>query len=98
MSVGLFQQGKEKIFTDSVVLISAILQRTGLVVDLISIEIGCLGHFMPETLAQVATACCVPKKTVRSLFEQAARIAIPCSYRIFNSRVSLEWDLSDLLT
>ena len=45
------------------------LQRIGLVVDLISIEIGCLGHFMPETLAQVATACCVSKKTVRSLFE-----------------------------
>ena len=52
------------------------LQRTGLVVDLISIEIGCLGHFMPETLAQVATACCVLKKTVWSLFEQAAHIAI----------------------
>ena len=50
------------------------LQRTGLVVDLLSSEIGCLGHFMSETLTQVATACCVPKKTVRSLFEQAARI------------------------
>ena len=74
------------------------LQRTGLVVDLISIEIGCLGHFMPETLAQVNTACCVSKKTVRSLFEQAARIAISCSYRSFNSRASPEWDLLDLLT
>ena len=52
------------------------LQCTGLVVDLISIEIGCLGHFMPETLAQVATASCVSKETVRSLFEQVARIAI----------------------
>ena len=31
------------------------LQCTGLVVDLISVEIGCLGHFMPETLVQVAT-------------------------------------------
>ena len=39
------------------------LQCTGLVVDLISIEIGCLGHFMLEALAQVATAYCVPKKT-----------------------------------
>jgi len=26
--------------------------------------LGCLGHFMQETLAQVATACCVPKKAV----------------------------------
>ena len=70
------------------------LQRTGLVFDLISIEIG---HFMPKTLAEVTTACCVPKKTVRSLFEQAACIAISCSYRIFNSRASPEWDLLDLL-
>ena len=53
---------------------------------------------MPETLAQVAIACCASKKTVRSLFEQAARIAISCSYRNFNSRPSLEWDLLDLLT
>jgi len=67
------------------------LQQTGLTVDLISIEVGCLGHFMPETLAQVATACCVPKKTVRLLFEQAARIAISYSYRIFNSRASCKW-------
>ena len=33
------------------------LQCTGLAVDLIPIEIGCLGHFMPETIIQVATAC-----------------------------------------
>ena len=73
------------------------LQHTRLVVDFISIEIGCLGCFMPETLAQVATACCVSKKTVQSLFEQAARIAIFCSYRIFNSRASLVPGV-DLLT
>ena len=64
------------------------LQQTGFTVDFISIEVGCLGHFMPETLTQVSSACGVPKKTVRLLFEQAARIAISCSYRIFNSRAS----------
>ena len=33
---------------------------------------------MPETIAQVATACTceVPKKQIRSLFEQAAHIAV----------------------
>ena len=45
-------------------------------VNLISIEIGCLGHFMPDTIAQVANACKVAKKTIRSQFEQAARIAV----------------------
>ena len=49
---------------------------------------------MPDTIAQVANACEMTKKTVRSLFEQAARIAISCSYKIFNSRASPDWDLS----
>ena len=40
--------------------------------------IGIQGHFLSETIAQVATACEVPKKTVRSLFEQVARIAVTC--------------------
>jgi len=43
------------------------LQQTVLIVGLIS---GCLSHFMPETLAQVATACCVPKKAVWSLYSR----------------------------
>ena len=74
------------------------LQHTGLVVDLISIEIRCLGHFMLETHAQVVTTCCVSKKTVWSPFEQAARIAISYSYRIFHSTASPEWDLLSFLT
>ena len=40
---------------------------------------------MPDIIAQVANACEVTKKTIRSLFEQAAHIAVSCSYRIFNS-------------
>ena len=67
------------------------LQFSGLTVNLVHIEIGCLSHFLSETIAQVATACEVPKKTVRSLFEQAACIAVSCSYRIFNSRASPDW-------
>ena len=73
------------------------LQLSGLTVNLVPIEIGCLGHFLSETIAQMATACEVPKKTIRSLFEQAARIAVSCSYRIFNSRASPGWDLLDHL-
>ena len=73
------------------------LQFSGLTINLVPIEIGCLGHFLSETIAQVATACEVPKKTVRSLFEQEARIAVSCSYRIFNFRVSPDWDLLDHL-
>ena len=70
------------------------LQLSGLSANLISIEIGCLGHFMPDTIAQVVNAFEVAKKTVRCLFEQTARTAISCSYRIFKSRASPDWDLS----
>ena len=73
------------------------LQHTGLAVNLITIEIACLGHFMPETISQVAKACQVAKKSVQALFEQGAHTAVSCSYRIFNARTSLAWDLSDLL-
>ena len=73
------------------------LQLSGLTVNLVPIEIGCLGHVLSETISQMATACEVPKKTVRSLFEQAARIAVSCSYRIFNSRASPDWGLLDHL-
>ena len=62
-------------------------------VNLISIEIGCLCHFMPDTIAQVANTCEVAKKTIKSLFEQAAHVAVSCSYRIFNSGASPDWDL-----
>ena len=51
-------------------------------------RLACLGHFMPDTIAQVANACEVTKKTIRSLFEQAAHIAISRSYRFFNSTAS----------
>ena len=55
------------------------LQHSGLTADLISTEIGCLGHFMSDTLAQMASASGLAKKTVRSLFEQAACIAVSYS-------------------
>ena len=68
----------------------------GLSVQL-AIEVGCLGHFMPETLANVARTCNLSKRKVRLLLERAAEIAISCSYRIFNARSSEQWDVNDLL-
>ena len=45
----------------------------------------------------MAKARQVAKKSVRVLFEQGARTALSCSYRIFNARISPVWDQSDLL-
>ena len=73
------------------------LQCTGLIAQLVTIEIGCLGYFTPTTLINVFHACKLPSRAIKSLFDQAARIAISCSYRIFNARNSELWDLTDLL-
>ena len=73
------------------------LQCTGLTAQLVTIEIGCLGHFTPTTLTNASHACKLPSRAIKSLFDQAARIAISCSYRIFNARNSELWDLTDLL-
>ena len=64
------------------------LHLSGLYIHYISIKIGCLGHSMPNTITQVANVCKVTEKTIRSLFEQAALIAVSCSYNTLNSRAS----------
>ena len=73
------------------------LQHTGRSVYFATIEMGCLGHFMSESLINVSKVCNIPKRSVRVLFESAAKIAISCSYRIFNARSSELWDVTDLL-
>ena len=59
------------------------LQHTGLAGDLVTIEIGCLDHFMPEAISWVAKACQAAKKFVWALFEQGTRTAVSCSYTEF---------------
>ena len=74
------------------------LQQAGFSVNLVTIEFGCLGHFMPQTVSKLSDVCHLPKNTIRCILQQAARVAISCSYRIFNSRASTTWDVVDLFT
>ena len=74
------------------------LQQTGFSVNLVTIEVGCLGHFMPETVSKLSDVCHLLKNTIRCILQKAARVAISCSYRIFNSRASTTWDVVDLFT
>ena len=71
---------------------------TGLSVTLVTIEVGCLGHFLRSSLSNFCKVCYLQKCPVRAIFEQAARVAILCSYRIFNARASGLWDVTELLT
>ena len=73
------------------------LRDSALSVDLVTIEIGCLGHFTPATISKLSEICHLPKRNVHSMLQQAAKVAISCSYRIFNARQSPSWDIIELL-
>ena len=73
------------------------LAHTGLSVELVTIEVGFLGHFLPSSVTNVCRVCHLSKHSTRCMFEQAARVAISCSYQIFNARSSELWDVSELL-
>ena len=70
------------------------LQQAGFSVNLVTIEVGCLGYFMPETISKLSNVYHLPKNTIRCILQQAARVVISCSYRIFNSRASTTWDVA----
>jgi len=74
------------------------LKQAGFSVNLVTIEVGCLGHFEPETVSKLSDVCHLPKNTTHGTLQQAACVAISCSYRIFNSHASLTWDIVDLFT
>ena len=56
------------------------LAHTGLSVELVTIEVGCLGHFLPSSVTNVCRVCHLSKHSTRCMLEQAARVAISCSY------------------
>ena len=59
--------------------------------------IGCLGHFLPTFISNICKICHLQKHCVRNMFRQASKVAISCSYRIFNARSSELWDVPNLL-
>ena len=73
------------------------LAHAGLSVELVTIKVRCLGHFLPSSVTNVCRVCHLSKYFTRWMFEQAARVAISCSNQIFNARSSELWDVSKLL-
>jgi len=59
------------------------------IVYLVTIEVGSLSHFMPETVTMISSIYHLPKKSINHILQQTARVAISCSYRIFNPHTYL---------
>ena len=73
------------------------LKCTSLSVELVTVEVGCLGHFVPVTVAKLSEVFHQSKYSIRGILQQAAKVAISCLYRIFNARSSTSWYVIDLL-
>ena len=71
------------------------LQHAGFSVDLVTIEVGSLGHFMPVTITRLSNVCHLPKSTMCCILQQTACVAISCLY--VHARASTSWDVVDLL-
>ena len=61
------------------------------------VEVGCLGHFMPATVAKLSEVFHQSKHSIRGILQQAAKVAISCLHRIFNARSTTSWDVTDVL-
>ena len=68
-----------------------------LLVDLMIVEVGTLGHFMPVTVTKLSNVCHLLKSTICCILQQVACVAISCLYRIFNAQALVSWDVVDLL-
>ena len=50
------------------------LEHTGLSVTLVTIEVGCLGHFLPSSIPNLCKVFYLQKRPVRAIFEQALEL------------------------
>ena len=45
-------------------------------VSLVTIEVGCLGHFLPSSVSDLCKVCHLQKNCVHTIFRQASEVAI----------------------
>ena len=75
-----------------------VLSEKGYKSSLVTLEVGALGHSLPQThsdLRQVLPA--LSKTSIRRLFDEAGKIAITCSHTILQARSELTWNSNKAL-
>ena len=68
------------------------LAHAGLSVELVTIEVGCLGQFLPSSVTNIYLNI-LQDRCLNKLLE----LLFSCSYRIFNACSSELWDVSEML-
>ena len=64
----------------------------GLSVTYRTLEIGSLGHYLPNAAFCISNFFQLTKSETKQILQKASKTAIGCSYHIFNSRNSASWD------
>ena len=73
-------------------LVLSELDRKGFNASLITLEIGALGHSLPQTHSDLKGRLpCHTKRKIRHLFDEAGKISITCSQFLFQARTELAW-------
>ena len=68
------------------------LKERGLSVTYRTLEIGSLGHYLPDAIQCISYSFQLTKAESKQVLQRASTLAIACSYHIFNSRNSSSWD------
>jgi len=74
------------------------LEPAGFTALLATIEVGCLGHFLPTSVSNTGKVCHLQKNCVRNIFGEASKVVISGSYQIFNASSTELWNVTCLLT
>ena len=70
------------------------LEDSGWSVSYFTLEIGSLGHFEPNATRTLSDAFLLSKQEAKQILMKLSRIAVSCSYHIFNARLSSTWDVN----
>ena len=84
---------KRKETKENYQLLLSELDSLGFTASLTTLEIGALGHSLPQAHSDIKHL--VPyleKKRARQLFDDAGRISITCSHALFRARSELTWN------
>ena len=73
------------------------LERSGFTSDLVTLEIGSLGHWRFNLATQLASHLDLPKAVVKSVLDNAAKVSIAGSHQLFLARHDKHWAKHTLL-
>ena len=73
------------------------LERSGFTSDLVTLEIGSLGHWRFNLATQLASHLELPKAVVKSVLDNAAKVSIAGSHQLFLARHDKHWAKHTLL-